>query len=252
MAFDHRPLYIQCRLGVGFWNGTVPPSTIYGPINFTKAETTPIKQESDDITANFPPFVGEILDSVNKSTEAGTLSLEFNSMPRRLLELVIGADSAVLSQTSSVITDEVVDIGLNMWAMLGHRYISTSAITLKTSAGATVPADKYTIDPTDGLIMALDPAAAGTGMKVSYTTEAVTGEIYEGGKSKSAYVMLRGAAYDKRSEQWGRLTIAKANLSNSSAFDWVKGSWASGALTGKMITPSGYTAPMTFEIRQPA
>lgn len=249
MAFDHRPLYLQCALTFGLWAGDTPPTQFYGPINITSLETTPIKQESDDLPSNIAGTVGEVLDSVQKPTEAGTIKMDFNSMPRTLLDLVIGADSWALSQTAGAVADEVVDTALNIWVPLGNGYLNAAGFTLKTSADATVAADKYAVNHEDGLIMALHADAAGSGMKASYTKEAVTGEYYAAGKAKSAYIMLRGRAYEKRSEKWGRMLIPKASVANSQAYDWVKGGWATGSLSGKLLTPLGYNAPLIFQIR---
>lgn len=249
MAFDHRPLYVQCAMKFGIWSGDTPPSQFHGPINITKLETTPIKQDDDDLVSNQAGSVGEVLDSVPKPTEAGTLSMEFNSMPKELLNLVIGADDSGLAQTGAGITDEVINTALNIWVPLANKYISSTGISLKTGADAAVGAAKYVVDTVDGMIMAIHADAVGTDMKLSYTTETVVGETYEGGKAKSAYLMLRGKAYNKRTDQWGRLVVVKASVSNSAAQDWVKGGWMAGTLGGKLLTPAGYNAPLTFEVR---
>lgn len=249
MAFDHRPLYVQCAMKFGIWGGDTPPSQFHGPINITKLETTPIKQDDDDLVSNQAGSVGEVLDSVPKPTEAGTLSMEFNSMPKELLNLVIGADDSGLAQTGAGITDEVINTALNIWVPLANKYISSTGISLKTGADAAVDAAKYVVDTVDGMIMAIHADAVGTGMKLSYTTETVVGETYEGGKAKSAYLMLRGKAYNKRTDQWGRLVVVKASVSNSAAQDWVKGGWMAGTLGGKLLTPTGYNAPLIFEVR---
>lgn len=249
MAFDHRPLYIECAMKFGLWTGDTPPSQFLGPINITKLETTPITQEDDDLVSNIAGSVGEVLDSVPKPTDAGTLSMEFNSMPKDLLSLVIGADNSALAQNGASVTDESVNTALNIWVPLANKYLSATGFSLKTSADAAVDAAKYVVDTVDGMIMAIHADAVGTGMKFSYTTETVAGETYEGGKAKSAYLMLRGKAYDKRSAKWGRLLVVKASVSNSAAQDWAKGGWMSGALNGKLLTPTGYNAPLTFQVR---
>lgn len=249
MAFDHRPLYIECAMKFGLWNGDTPPSQFLGPINITKLETTPITQEDDDLVSNIAGEVGEVKDSVTKPTDPGTLSMEFNSMPKKLLDLVIGADDSSLAQTGATVVDESVDTALNIWVPLDNQYLSATGFSLKTSADAAVDAAKYVVDTVDGMIMAIHADAVGTGMKASYTTEDVSGETYEGGKAKSAYLMLRGKAYDKRSAQWGRLLVVKASVSNKAAQDWAKGGWMAGALNGKLLTPTGYNAPLTFQVR---
>lgn len=89
MAFDHRPIYLLCELKYGLWSGDNEPTQFKGPINITKLETTPIKQEDDELLSNMASTNGQVLDSVQKPSESGTLSMEFNSMPADLLELVM-------------------------------------------------------------------------------------------------------------------------------------------------------------------
>ena len=249
MAFDHRPLYIQCKMYFGLWAGDVAPTQFMGPVNITKLETTPIKQEDDDLVSNIAGSVGEVLDSVPKPTEPGTISMEFSSQPTDLLNLVIGADKTALTQTGATLTDQPVDTALNVMVPLGVKYISSTGFSLKTAADAAVSADKYVVDYVNGMIMAVHADAVGTGMKFTCTTEDVTGERFAAGKAKNAYLMLRGGAYEKRSDKWGNLEIVKASVSNSAAQDWVKGGWMAGALNGKLLTPIGYSAPIDFQIR---
>lgn len=247
---DHRPLYLECALKYGLWSGDTPPSAFYGPINITKLETTPIKQDDDELPSNMAGTVGETLDSVPKPTESGTLSMEFNSMPGKLLALVVGATAVgTLTQASGAVTDEAVTTVLDVWVPLANQYISSTGFSLKTSGDVAVSSTKYEVDLIDGMIRALHVDAVGVDMKASYTKEATTGETYEAGKAASAYLMLRGRAYEKRSHTWGRLLVAKASVSNKAAYDWVKGGWAKGTLEGKILTPSNYNSPIIFQKR---
>lgn len=247
MAFDHRPIYMQLAMNAGVWAGDVPPAQLIGPINIQKLETTPATQEDDDLVSNIVGSVGEVLDTTKKVKDPAKFSMTFNSMPKLLLDLVLGADDSALSQTGATITDEAVTTALNVWTRLGHCYLSASGFSLKTAADAAVDAAKYVVDAQIGMIMAVHADAVGS-MKATYTTATVSGETYEGGKAKFSYLMLEGKAYDQRSQQWGRLTIAKISVSNNQAQDWAKGGWMSGQLDGKMITPIGYNAPYKFEL----
>ena len=249
MAFDPRPVYLECAMKVGIWADTsTPPTQFIGPINITKLETTPIKQDDDDLISNIAGSVGETLATVKKPSEVGKLSMEFNSMPTDLLDLLIGATDSALSVSSSAVTDEVVTLALNVWVPLANQYISETGFSLKTAADASVTADKYVVDYIDGMIMAVNASAVGS-MKANYTKEAVEGERYAAGKAVSSYLMLRGKARNKWTNQWGRLVVYQASVSNSAATDWAKGGWMTGTLDGKIITPTGYDAPMLFDYR---
>lgn len=250
MAFDHRPIYLQCSMNYGLWNGDTAPTQYQGPINITKLETTPIKQENDRLISNIDGSFGEALASVSKPTDPGTLSMEFNSMPKDLLALVIGADTATLTQTSDTVTDEAITTALNIWVPLANKFLDSATPLVLETAGTpdvVIDSSKYQVDYVAGLVMATHADAVGT-KQATYKKLALTAaESYKAGKAKSAYIKLIGAATEKVSGKRGLLTIHKASVSNSSAYDWVKGGYTSGALSGDMLTPAGEDSPYLFQ-----
>lgn len=248
MAFDHRPFYVQCAMNYGLWSGDTAPTQYQGPINITKLETTPIKQENDRMISNIYGSFGEALASVPKPTDSATLSMEFSSMPKELLALVIGADETALTQTNDTITDEVITTVLNVWIPLANHFLDPATpLVLETSPSTVIADTKYSVDYTAGLIMATHADAVGVGKLATYKKLALTAsETYKAGKAKSAYLKLMGTAYEGVSGKKGLLIIHKASVSNSAAYDWVKGGYAIGALAGDMLTPSGETSPYEF------
>lgn len=248
MAFDHRPFWIQCALNYGLWSGDTPPTQYQGPINITKLETTPIKQENDRLISNIYGSFGEALASVPKPTESAALSMEFSSMPKELLALVIGADETALTQTADTVTDEVITTVLNVWVPLANQFLDPATpLVLETSPSTVIATTKYTVDYTAGLIMATHADAVGVGKLATYVKLALTAsETYKAGKAKSAYLKLMGTAYEGVSGKKGLLIIHKASVSNSAAYDWVKGGYAVGALAGDLLTPTGETSPYEF------
>jgi hypothetical protein len=176
--------------------------------------------------------------------------MEFNSMPTELLSLVIGADVTALTQTADTITDEVITTVLDTWVPLASKFLDSSVpLVLETDGtpDVAIATSKYEVDYNAGLIRALHTDAVGA-KDATYKKLAITaGESYAAGKAKSAYIKLYGTAIEKVTGNVGLLTIHKASVSPSSAYDWVKGGFAAGSLTGDLITPTGYGSPYLFE-----
>ncbi len=247
MAFDHRPFYVQCALNYGLWSGDVAPTQYQGPINISKLETTPIKQENDRLISNIYGSVGEALASMPKPTESAALNMEFSSMPKELLALVIGADQTALTQSAATITDEAITTALNVWVPLDYQFLDPATPLVLETAPSTVIADtKYVVDYTAGLIMATHADAVGDKLATYTTLALAASETYKAGKAKSACVKLMGVADEGVSRKKGLLIIHKASVSNSAAYDWVKGGYAVGTLSGDMLTPTGETSPYEF------
>ncbi len=249
MAYDHRPMYVQCRLNYGLYTGDVAPTTYLGPVNITKLELNSIKQEQERLISNMEGSWGEALASVAKPTDPGTMVMEFNSMPQELLSLVIGADVSALTQTNDAVPDEVITTVLDTWVPLANRFLDPATpLVLETAPSTVIATTKYEVDYNAGLIRALHTDAVGEGKLATYKKLAITaGESYAAGKAKSAYIKLYGTAIEKITGNAGLLTIYKASVSPSSAYDWVKGGFATGSLTGDLITPTGFGSPYLFE-----
>ncbi|MDG4562562.1 MAG: hypothetical protein P9E88_14840 [Candidatus Competibacter sp.] len=246
MAFDRPQIYLQCALYCALRPTDDVPTQLYGPQNFTKLETTPPTQESDDLISNIAGSVGEVLASVQKATKPGQISLECNTMSSDLRSLIMSADVTAFSQSSGTVTDAEIDTALGIWTKLPGEYIAASGFSLKTSGNVAVAADKYLVDRIAGYLKPLHADAVGTGMKATFSKSAAAGEVYSAGKTKSAYLYLTGKAYDKYTGTYGTLTVEKASVSNSQAYDWVAGGWMKGALSGPLLTPIGADSPIKF------
>lgn len=246
MAFERTQIYLQCALYCALRPSDAAPTQLYGPINFTKLETTPPEQESDDLISNMAGSVGEVLASVQKATKPGQISLECNTMSSDLRALIMSADVEAFSQGAATVTDAAINTALGIWTKLPGEYIAAAGISLKTSDSTAVAADKYIVDRIAGYIKPVDAAAVGTGMKITFSKSAAAGEVYSAGKTKSAYLYLSGKAFDKAAGTWGTLTVEKASVSNGQAYDWVTGGWMKGALAGPLITPVGANSPIRF------
>jgi hypothetical protein len=250
MAFNHRPIYLQCAMNYGIWSDVnTPPTTFQGPINITKLELTSITQEYDDLISNMDGSFGEALASVATPTDPAAISMEFNSMPKELLALVLGADQSALTQAATPVVDEAITTVLNVWVPLTKQFLNSSVPLVMTDTASppnTISTSHYSVDYVTGMVMATNVAAVGN-MEVDYTPRALAAsETYKAGKAKSSYLKMVGHATEKVSGHRGILIVHQALVSNSSAYDWVAGSYASGTLEGKLITPGTEDSPYEF------
>lgn len=256
VAVASKSLYLNCAIKFGFWSGDTAPTQFYDPVNWTKLELTSQVQESDDLLSNMEGSAGELLASVNKTTEAGSLSAEADYMPPQLFSVLLGATLTEVTQAAETVTDDPITAAVGLWVPLAHKYIAPhgtgTEIVAKTAADATITSDHYTVDTVNGLFKALDSTGA-TVTKVSYKTTTRSIENYAAGKAVSNYVMLIGSATEKVSSKRGRIVIYKVNLAGSAAFDPVTGTYIKGQFSGKMLTPAlgispAPTSPWVFQI----
>jgi hypothetical protein len=218
-------------------------------VNFTKLEIKSQEQEFEQLLSNMESSAGETLASVAKTSKAAGVTAEADYMPPHLFGLLLGADITELAQTTSAVSDEAVTPVLGMWVPLAHKYIAAhgtgTEIAAKTSADATIDATHYTVDLINGLFKALDSTGV-TVAKLSYHPATRAGEIYKGGKAKSAYLKLVGTGTEKVSQKRARIVIHKASLASNGTFDPVKGGYVQGSFAGDLLTPSTETSPWSY------
>jgi hypothetical protein len=250
IAVASRATYLRCEFKFGVWSGDTAPTSFYDPVNFTKLEITSQKQAFEQLISNMESSAGETLASVAKTAEAAKLSAESDFMPPYLFGLLLGSDITELSQTTSAVADEAITPALGLWVPLAHKYISAhgtgTEIAAKTSADGAVDSSHYAIDLINGLFKALD-ATGMTVAKLSYHPATRAGEIYKGGKAKSAYLKLVGTGTEKVSQKRCRLVVHKASLAPSGTFDPVAGGYVKGTFAGDILTPTGETSPWQYE-----
>lgn len=256
IAVASKSLYFNCAIKFGFWSGDTAPTQFYDPVNWTKLELTSQKQESDDLLSNMEGSAGEILASVNKTTEAGSLSAEADYMPPALYSVLLGATLTEVTQTTAAVTDEAITPAVGLWVPLANKYLAAhgtgTEIVAETAADATIASTHYEVDLVNGLFKALDATGA-TVAKISYHTTTRSIENYAAGKAVSNYVMLIGSATEKVSMKRGRIVVYKVNLAGSAAFDPVTGTYVKGSFSGKMLTPTvgispAPTSPWLFQL----
>lgn len=256
LAVASKSLYLNCAFKPGFWSGDTAPTQFYDPINFTKLELSSQQQESDDLLSNMEGSAGEILASVNKTTEAGALAAEADYMSPQMYSVLLGATLSEVTQAAATVADEAITPAVGLWVPLANKYIAAhgtgTEIVAETSGDVTVASTHYEVDLINGMFKALDATGA-TVAKISYHTTTRSIENYAAGKAVSNYVMLVGSATEKVSMKRGRIVIYKVNLAGSAAFDPVTGSYVKGQFSGKMLTPTlginpAPTSPWVFQV----
>ena len=248
-----RAIYLNCAFKPGFWSGDTAPATYFDPVNFTKIEITSQVQEADRLLSNIEGSIGEALSSVQKPTEAASIEMEANFMPPAMFGLLLGADITALNQSATTPGAPIQETGLTLieglWTPLANKYLAAhgtgTEIVAKTTADATITAEHYEVDLINGLIKAKSATGA-TITKLDYFRAARTGEIYAAGKAKSEFVQLIGSGTEQTTQKRVSLSIWKASLAGSGAFDPVTGTYVVGTFAGDLLTPTGKASPWEY------
>jgi hypothetical protein len=256
MAIDTtsvRFFYLRAQFKFGLWNGATPPTDFFGPINFTKMEITPPKQKMTRLMSNMEATFGNLLDAQPSVTDPATLSCEFDSMTSGMLNLLIGANTTAINQTSAAIASEAVTPILGIWTPLANRFIAPDStgtpIVFKDAAAptpVTITNDHFEFDYINGMFRPLD-ATGVTAVTVSYHTANRLGETYNAGLAVNKYVKFVGTATELSSAKRGALTIHKANLLPNGKLDIIGNNYIKGTLEGDMIIPTNYASPWEFD-----
>lgn len=249
-----KKIYLNFEGRIGIWDGETPPAYYSDFINFETITINAPEQEEAKLISRMTSSYGTALDSQNVASDAvANIEIEATTFTPAMLEIMLGGTVTEITQGTTPVVDELIDLALNVWVPCASRGIGT--VSLKTSADAAVDAEKYAVDTELGLVKALHADAVGTGLKLSYTPVAITWEKYESGLAKTSYVHIMGQATEKVSNKIGILDCWRASLKSSSAFNPVGGEHLKGALAGDLITPSVAvmgavpTAPWTWRLR---
>lgn len=251
VAVASKGLYLNCAVKFGFWSGDTPPTTFYDAVNWTKLELQSQKQETDDLLSNIEGSAGELLGSINKTTESGSMTAEADYMPPALYAVLLGATLTEVTQSETTVTKESITTPtVGLWTPVDHQYLINTTgkpISAYTATSGVIGASNYTVDLVNGLYKPLNATGANAN-RLTYTYSTRTIENYAAGKAVSNYVMLVGSATEKISSKRGRIMVYKVNISGSAAFDPVTGTYVKGQFSGKMLTPTGYTSPWLFQV----
>jgi len=250
-----KAMYLEAKMRFGFWSGDIPPTTLYPEINFTKLELTSPKQDTERLKSNMEGTVGQDLDTQLKpgADSSVALSAEFSRAPLALQALSLGADASAFTRAGGAVVDQAVTLAVGVWVPLWTLANGPDPLSsfdgLKDAGDATVDAAHYEVDLMGSMIMALDATGA-TGTKASFTKAAIDGVQMDAGQAKSEGVYLVGTATEKASGKRGILTIHRAKVGPSGAWDPVAGGYLQGALEGSCDAPNvsgGYVAASPYQ-----
>jgi hypothetical protein len=252
MAIDNanRFIYLRSEFKFGFWDGLVAPTAFYGPINFTKLEITTPKQNMERLLSNMLHNHGTLLDSQPATTDPAVISCEFDSMSGNMLALLLGADTADLTQTASAVIGETITPVVGVWSKFANQHIAPDGtgteIEFNTATPTLIPISNYEIDVVNGMFKPLNSLAA-TAVTVDYFKAARTGEIYNAGNALNKHIQLIGTAQERATAKMCSIHIYKASLTPSGTFDPVSNAYLKGGLEGDLLLPAGFTSPWRFE-----
>jgi hypothetical protein len=243
-----RPAFLEIKMKAGVWSGDVEPTSYFDPVNFTKLEITPVKQDVMRVMSNMHGSIGESLDTQYKASEPATMSAELNAFNEELAAIILGSEVSDSNQTGTTVTDLPITTALNIWVKLPDQQLASTGFELNTTDATPVLIDaaKYEVDIMNGLIKAIHADAVGD-MTVTYDTVTTTGgRKFASGKAKVTNLQLIGYALDKTANQYGILKIHKMSVVSSQAMDLAATDFMKGTLTGDLITPIGFTSPWEF------
>ena len=271
MAIDitsNRFFYFRAKFVFGLWNGNTEPTEFFGPANFTKMEITAPKQKFTRVLSNIMGGgFGNLMDAQPAVTDPATMVCEFDSMTNGMLNMLIGAHTAVLDQTGAkkggssgeaVARTPVVGI----WQRFANQYLMADdsagadltpivfmdAGTPAGSGGtpaaippAAIDIKHFEIDIVSGMWRPITSTGA-TAATVTYYTATRSGEIYNAGVITNQCVMLRGTAIEMSSNRNVAFEIHKAQLIPNGKIDLVGNNYLKGALDGDLLLPNGYAS----------
>jgi len=241
------PVFLELKMKAGVYSGDQPPTSYFDPVNFKKFEIAPPPQEDDEVLSNIEGSVGEALSSESKATGAAKFTGEVDSFNEELGQIIMGADVEATSQTGQAHTNLPVLTALDRWVPIGVKRLDPDVpFVLNNDAPTEVAGSKYEVDLHLGLIKAIHADAVGN-MTVNCTTLSTAGRKFNAGKAKTTHLKLIGTAKDKKSGQYGDLTIHRVPVRSDGAIDFALGKHLSGTMSGMLITPDGESSPYSFE-----
>lgn len=181
------------------------------------------------------------------------LSITFGEVNKGNIQLAfMGTKSDLDVPAGGAIVDEAITAKLGQWVPLAHGNLS-AGVTVKNTAGSTtyVNGTDYVVNSRLGQIKALAGGniADAAGLKVSYTSNAISGTRIKGATQAQLRTQVR---FDGKNQVDGapvEVFIPEAVLTPSDEFDFLADDWGQLTLTGKMTTPTGYDSPFTVDFK---
>lgn len=219
-----------------------------GPINVSKLELTPPQPQAVNRTSYQRDTYGQALDSVNLPGEAPQLSMDFDSLPARLLADALAGTVEDYSASPGTGVSETVTLVEGLFIRLGQRHITAASVTVTPTGGggALVAGTDYKLEPETGLIMALNPGAA-VEVTVQYDHAERTGNRVLGATelTKPRSILMDGK--NLVTGDPAQVEIFKVSFGAEQVIDLMQqGEFITATLAGTMITPQGKPAPYTI------
>lgn len=195
---------------------------------------------------------GQVIESVAIQQPAD-LSVTLSEMDKDGLTLALLGTQTVINQGAGTITDEVMIAKLDKWVSLSKQNFATAGFLVKHTSGAPtyVLGTDYLVNYRLGMVKILSSGNIldAASLKVSGSYNAISGTQIHGGTQAQvrAEFMLDGVNFADNLPVI--VTAFEVVMSPDSDFDFLADSFGEITLKGRMKTPTGYTEPMTVDLR---
>lgn len=185
--------------------------------------------------------------------KSGELKITLDDFSEENLAMVFMGALEKQKMATQTVSDELVDVDLNRFLSLKHRYLKEAGITVKkASDDSAIDAEHYEVNLRLGMIKLKDTAGVGKGdkIKVSYTTADWDAWVIQANTDSQVRCELVLDGRNKVNGDDIRLDIAKATLSANGAFNFFSDDFNTIELTGRPEVAEGNIAPFTVTIKR--
>lgn len=197
---------------------------------------------------------GVAKDSVRLAQPA-VLSITFDEIDEQNLALALMGTLSKENTAAAPFTDQAVVVKLDQWVPIGTRINLDTSVTVTNSAATTTYVENthYELNRRLGLIRAISGVGGGMtegqSILVDGTERARTDDVIQGGVRAQIKIAIRLDGKNQVNGQSVIVEVYEANLSPSSAFDFLAEDFATLELQGSAIKPANRPAPYVVRLR---
>jgi hypothetical protein len=164
---------------------------------------------------------------------------------------LLGNVSAVTQIAGSLTAVTVVGVA-DVWVPLTKQRLTGSQTVTNAAASTTyVLGTDYLIEKEMGWIKVLSTGSIGVAaatLKLTSTYAAITGDQIAGATNSSVIAQFRLSGKNLADDTPAIVNVAQAVVASQAAVDFMADQFATIPLSGRMVTPSGFTEPFTVQL----
>lgn len=224
-----------------------------GPFQCEKFEIKPNSELKEKISKGRTTY-GQVIESVPVPQPAD-LTVDLGEVNREALALAFFGTTAVLSQTSGTLADEVIEAAVDEWVPLTKAALNATGIVLRSAASGAgtlyVEGEDYLLNRQLGWVKSLTGGAIAdeSDVYVSGDYAAISGTEIKGMTQTQVRARFKLDGVNFADQQAVIVTVHEGIIAADSAFDFLSDDFATLSLPGRMKTPSGFTEPFTVHLR---